>query len=38
MDKISKAKVDILYNLNRVAPENVKDIFNELTEFAVSDE
>lgn len=37
MDKISKAKVEILYNLNRVAPENVKDIFNELIDFAVSD-
>lgn len=34
LDEIEKAKRDINFDLNRIAPENLKDIFKEIERFA----
>ena len=34
LDEIEKAKRDINFDLNRIAPENLKDIFKEIEHFA----
>lgn len=34
LDDLEKSKRDIIYHLNRVAPENLKEIFKELLPFA----
>lgn len=37
LDIIEKTKREIIFNLNRVAPENVKDIYREIENFALED-
>jgi hypothetical protein len=38
LSKVESSKREIQFNLNRVAPENVKDIYNEIKEYATGDE
>lgn len=38
LEKVEKCKREIQFNLNRVAPENLKEIFNEIQGFATEEE